>query len=120
MADVRRYEIKEFGDVVDPGTAVRDGATVEVSVRAVAPDLARRVLDFFSGVAFTGDGAMTRVSRGIFRIVPAGVGSSGSATTAPPPDPTPTATGLLSLPRPRPRSEATGLGQIGPLYGKRP
>ncbi len=114
MADVRRYEILKFDDVVEPGTAVRDGTTVEVSVLAAPPELARRVLDFFSGVAFTGDGRMTRISRGIFRIAPAGVvdlragGTSHSAAGDP-------VDALAHIP-----GGATGLSAIGSLPARRP
>jgi len=77
-------------------------------------ELARRVLDFFSGVAFTGDGRMTRISRGIFRIAPAGVvdlragGTSHSAAGDP-------VDALAHIP-----GGATGLSAIGSLPARRP
>jgi hypothetical protein len=104
--DVPRYEIHEFSDVVESGAAVRDGTTVEVSVTEAPPGVARRVVDFLTGIAVTGPATMTRISRGVFLMEPVG-GVDAQLAAGP----------LISLPRRRARppsnvdlSSATGRG----------
>jgi hypothetical protein len=95
---VRRYEIRQFDDVVDAGAAIRDGLTVEVSIVAAGSDIGRRVIDFLAGVAVTGSATMTRIERGVFSVVPVKAGLPVSEDRGQ----------LISLPTVRP-----GVGVLG-------
>lgn len=67
---VTRFEMHDFADVVEPGTMIRAGQPAEVSIAALRPGVAQRVIDFFSGVAVTGSATMSRISPGLFLITP--------------------------------------------------
>jgi FtsZ-interacting cell division protein YlmF len=104
---VTRYEIQNFGDVVEAGAAIRAGQPAEVSIAAVLPGVARRVIDFFSGVAVAGSATMSRLSPGLFLITP--------------PAPVSEAEPLVSLPRSR-RTEldVPALAKLGGAQSNRP
>jgi hypothetical protein len=103
---IARYEIREFGDVVEAGATIRAGQPAEVSISGVLADVAQRVIDFFAGVAVSGSATMTRISPSLFLITPPA-----------PPNTKP----LVSLPRPRPLTNVTvpALAKLNPLGRRR-
>lgn len=74
-ATVRATVVKvaEFEDVESVGTRYRNGHPVIVDLQDVDKDVARRVLDFVSGVTFALRGRMAPAGRRVYLLVPEAV-----------------------------------------------
>ncbi len=62
-----------FNDAQEFGDKFREGYSVLMNLQAVDPDLARRLVDFASGLAYGLAGSMQPVADKVFLITPAGV-----------------------------------------------
>ncbi|HUR77237.1 MAG TPA: cell division protein SepF [Acidimicrobiales bacterium] len=62
--------VTEFSDGEDIGRYAKSGDFVIMNLQAVEPALARRLVDFASGVAYALDGKMERTARNVFLIRP--------------------------------------------------
>lgn len=62
-----------FNDAQELGDKFREGFSVLMNLQAVDPDLARRLVDFASGLAYGLAGSMQPVADKVFLITPAGV-----------------------------------------------
>ena len=62
--------IDEFGDAKILADRVRDRVPVVLDFRRVDDDLARRVVDFSSGLIYALDGTMSRVGKGLVLVLP--------------------------------------------------
>ena len=64
---------RSFGDVTEIADALRSRQVVIVNVQGADRNLLQRVVDFTSGVAYTIDGRIQKLSEAIYLVVPAGV-----------------------------------------------
>jgi len=62
--------VDEFGDAKILADRVRDRIPVVLDFRRVDDELARRVVDFSSGLIYALDGTMSRVGRGLVLVLP--------------------------------------------------
>jgi len=62
--------VDEFGDAKILADRVRDRVPVVLDFRQVDDDLARRVVDFSSGLIYALDGTMSRVGQGLVLVLP--------------------------------------------------
>lgn len=62
--------VDEFGDAKILADRVRDRVPVVLDFRRIDDDLARRVVDFASGLIYALDGTMSRVGRGLVLVLP--------------------------------------------------
>jgi cell division inhibitor SepF len=62
-----------FNDAQEVGDKFRDGVSVLMNLQTADPDLARRLVDFASGLAYGLGGSMQPVAEKVFLITPAGV-----------------------------------------------
>lgn len=62
--------VDEFGDAKILADRVRDRVPVVLDFRRVDDDLARRVVDFSSGLIYALDGTMSRVGKGLVLVLP--------------------------------------------------
>lgn len=62
-----------FNDAQELGDKFREGSAVLMNLQAVDPDLARRLVDFASGLAYGLGGSMQPVAEKVFLVTPAGV-----------------------------------------------
>ncbi len=62
-----------FNDAQEIGDKFREGYSVLMNLQGADPDLARRLVDFASGLAYGLSGAMQPVADRVFLITPAGV-----------------------------------------------
>lgn len=62
--------IEEFGDAKILADRVRDRVPVVLDFRRVDDELARRVVDFSSGLIYALDGTMSRVGKGLVLVLP--------------------------------------------------
>ena len=62
-----------FNDAQEVGDKFREGYSVLMNLQSANPDLARRLVDFASGLAYGLAGAMQPVAEKVFLITPAGV-----------------------------------------------
>lgn len=62
-----------FNDAQELGDKFREGYSVLMNLQAVDPELARRLVDFASGLAYGLAGSMQPVAEKVFLITPAGV-----------------------------------------------
>jgi len=61
---------KDMGDAHDIGVHVKQNRLVIVDLTGLASDMARRIVDYLSGVAHTIEGKTVRINNGIFTISP--------------------------------------------------
>lgn len=62
--------VDEFGDAKILADRVRDRVPVVLDFRRVDDELARRVVDFSSGLIYALDGTMSRVGKGLVLVLP--------------------------------------------------
>jgi cell division inhibitor SepF len=62
-----------FNDAQEVGDKFREGFSVLMNLQGVDPELARRLVDFSSGLAYGLAGSMQPVAEKVFLITPAGV-----------------------------------------------
>ena len=62
-----------FNDAQEVGDKFREGYSVLMNLQSVDPDLARRLVDFASGLAYGLSGSMQPVAEKVFLLTPAGV-----------------------------------------------
>jgi cell division inhibitor SepF len=62
-----------FNDAQEVGDKFRDGVSVLMNLQTADADLARRLVDFASGLAYGLGGSMQPVAEKVFLITPAGV-----------------------------------------------
>jgi cell division inhibitor SepF len=62
-----------FNDAQEVGDKFREGHSVLMNLQAVEPELARRLVDFASGLAYGLSGSMQPVAEKVFLITPPGV-----------------------------------------------
>lgn len=62
-----------FNDAQEVGDKFREGYSVLMNLQSTDPDLARRLVDFASGLAYGLGGTMQPVAERVFLITPAGV-----------------------------------------------
>lgn len=62
--------VNDFKDAEEIGAHAKDGDFVIVNLQAVAPDLARRLIDFMSGVSFALGGKMEKTAAKVFLLRP--------------------------------------------------
>jgi cell division inhibitor SepF len=62
-----------FNDAQEVGDKFREGSAVLMNLQGVDPELARRLVDFASGLAYGLAGSMQPVAEKVFLITPAGV-----------------------------------------------
>lgn len=70
-------EIRHFDDVEEIGSRYRTGQPVLFDVGAAGADVARRVVDFVSGLTYASHGQLSKVGRRAFLLVPEGVDLPG-------------------------------------------
>ena len=66
-----------FENAAEIADHLREKRTVVLNLEQTNKDIARRLLDFLSGVAYTRNGKLNRVSGMIYLITPAGVDVTG-------------------------------------------
>jgi cell division inhibitor SepF len=64
---------RAFNDAQEIGDKFRSGYSVLMNLQSANPDLARRLVDFASGLAYGLAGSMQPVAERVFLITPAGV-----------------------------------------------
>jgi cell division inhibitor SepF len=62
-----------FNDAQEVGDKFREGYSVLMNLQGVDPELARRLVDFASGLAYGLAGSMQPVAEKVFLITPAGI-----------------------------------------------
>lgn len=62
-----------FNDAQEIGDKFRDGVSVIMNLQSTEPKLARRLVDFASGLAYGLRGSMQPVAENVFLLTPAGV-----------------------------------------------
>lgn len=63
-------EAREINDAKKIADLVRERIPVVVDLRTAEPDMARRVVDFSSGLAYALDGALTKAAKGVVLVSP--------------------------------------------------
>ncbi|MGH9280654.1 MAG: cell division protein SepF [Acidimicrobiales bacterium] len=63
-------DISTFNDVAEVGDVYRSGRVVEMSVRDAEPEVARRAVDFATGLVYGDRGSMSRIDQSTYRLVP--------------------------------------------------
>ena len=66
-------EPSTFGEAREVAEALKMKKPIIVNVRKTDKELARRIVDFLSGIAYAIDGNMTRIADGIYIFAPASV-----------------------------------------------
>jgi cell division inhibitor SepF len=64
------YRVTRFNDVQAFGDAFRSGERVEFSVEGADPEVARRVVDFATGMVYADGGSMERVGDDRYVMAP--------------------------------------------------
>lgn len=72
-ARVHVVEPTGFNDAQEIGDRLKNGQPVIVVLRAVDPDLSRRLIDFCSGATYVLDASMKRVDKKVYLLTPANV-----------------------------------------------
>lgn len=67
--DPARHEVAEFGDVVSPADDYRAGRAIVVHV-AADKATGRRIIDFFSGLAYGTDGSLEKATEHVYLLTP--------------------------------------------------
>ena len=67
------YHPRRYDDVTEMGDALRARHLVMVNLMGADRAMSQRVVDFLSGVVYTLDGKMHRISDGIYLFVPSNV-----------------------------------------------
>jgi cell division inhibitor SepF len=72
-AKVHLTEPTTFNDVEEVGEHFRDGVAVIMNLQGAGENVAKRLLDFASGLIFGLDGRIERVGDRVFLLTPLGV-----------------------------------------------
>ncbi len=62
--------VEEFADARALADRVRDRVPVVLDMRAISPELVRRIVDFSSGLIYALDGSMRKVGEGLVLVLP--------------------------------------------------
>lgn len=68
---------EKFENAVDIADHLREKRTVVLNLESTSKDIARRLIDFLSGVAYAGDGKIKKVSANTYIITPYSVDLMG-------------------------------------------
>jgi cell division inhibitor SepF len=68
-----RLHATEFNDARVAADGLKEGQQQIVNMEKAAPDMAERILDFLSGVAYALDGSVERIGEKVYLFVPANV-----------------------------------------------
>jgi len=71
MASIHRAEPKRFNDVTDIGERFKQGIPVIMSLQSADEHVARRLVDFASGLVFGLDGSIEVVASRVYLLTPA-------------------------------------------------
>jgi cell division inhibitor SepF len=71
MASIHRAEPKRFNDARDIGERFRQGIPVIMNLQATEDAIARRLVDFASGLVFALDGKIEMVASRVYLLTPA-------------------------------------------------
>ncbi len=72
-SDPTRHEVSSFEDVMEPASSYKSGKAAIIHLNPDDKDIGRRIVDFFSGLAYGTDGSFEKVAEGIYLLVPAGM-----------------------------------------------
>ena len=67
-----RHEVSSFEDVMGPASSYKSGTATIIHLNLADKDTGRRIVDFFSGLAYGTDGSFEKVAEGIYLLTPAG------------------------------------------------
>ena len=70
--DPNRFEVANFEDVMSPAQSYKEGFPVIISLVVEPIEVGRRIVDFFSGLAFGTEGTFEKVAEGIYLLTPSG------------------------------------------------
>ncbi|HJM28893.1 MAG TPA: cell division protein SepF [Acidimicrobiales bacterium] len=65
-----RHEVASFDDVMPPAQSYKQGFPTIIHLTAEPKDVGRRIIDFFSGLAFGTDGTFEKVAEGLYLLTP--------------------------------------------------
>ena len=68
-----RHEVSSFEDVMGPASSYKSGTATIIHLNPEDKDTGRRIVDFFSGLAYGTDGSFEKVAEGIYLLTPAGM-----------------------------------------------
>ena len=68
-----RHEVSSFEDVMGPASSYKSGTATIIHLNLADKDTGRRIVDFFSGLAYGTDGSFEKVAEGIYLLTPAGM-----------------------------------------------
>jgi cell division inhibitor SepF len=71
MASIHRAEPKRFNDIRDIGERFKQGIPVIMSLQGAEDGVARRLVDFASGLVFALDGSIELVASRVYLLTPA-------------------------------------------------
>jgi len=78
-SDPTRHEVSSFEDVMEPATSYKNGNAAIIHLSPEDKEIGRRIVDFFSGLAYGTDGTFEKVAEGIYLLVPSGMPSAVSS-----------------------------------------
>jgi cell division inhibitor SepF len=70
-----RFDVASFEDVMSPANSYKNGFPTIVNLTTEEKDIGRRIVDFFSGLAFGTEGTFEKVAEGIYLITPSNASS---------------------------------------------
>ncbi|OUV78258.1 MAG: hypothetical protein CBC90_03230 [Acidimicrobiaceae bacterium TMED130] len=70
--DPNRFEVANFEDVMSPAQSYKEGFPVIINLVVEPIEVGRRIVDFFSGLAFGTEGTFEKVAEGIYLLTPSG------------------------------------------------
>ena len=105
--------IRSFNDVQAVGDEYRGHRTIEFRLHGADNDLARRVLDFATGLVHGDGGAVTRLDEHRFRLIPGPSSQPGASGDREPRTPRPVV-GAGSAAAPVPRNEPSMVDAVSP------
>jgi cell division inhibitor SepF len=76
-SDPTRHEVSTFEDVLEPAVSYKSGIATIIHLNPEEKDVGRRIVDFFSGLAYGTNGSFEKVAEGIYLLVPDGASRSG-------------------------------------------
>ncbi|MEE2683106.1 MAG: cell division protein SepF [Actinomycetota bacterium] len=65
-----RHEVASFDDVMLPAQSYKDGFPTIIHLIAEPKEVGRRIIDFYSGLAFGTDGSFEKVAEGLYLLTP--------------------------------------------------
>lgn len=77
-SDPTRHEVSSFEDVMEPAASYKSGNAAIIHLNPEDKDIGRRIVDFFSGLAYGTDGSFEKAAEGIYLLVPAGMSGTTS------------------------------------------